>query len=178
MGRSRFLLRREACKPSSRALGSRFRAEVSSWKVLRSIGKATCCFWKSTAGLQYHSGEKIDCSSREEGSRVGRSRKFNDGRIFLACIGDLKAGSSPILPPDNRDQRNSLTINCNKVMTIQAQLPIVDSQASGRILRSKSLDDLKTRMAKMILIIPIVEIFKDALAIKAQPPVSNRKALK
>jgi uncharacterized membrane protein YqhA len=63
-------------------------------------------------------------------------------------------------------------------MTIQGQLPIVNSQASGRILRSKSLDDLKTRMAKMILIIPIVEIFKDALAIKAQPPVSNRKALK
>src|SRR5260221_991508 len=74
VGRRRFLLRREACKPSSRALGSRFRTEVFSWKVLRSIGKATCCFWESTAGLQYHSGEKNDRSSRAEGTRAGRSR--------------------------------------------------------------------------------------------------------
>jgi uncharacterized membrane protein YqhA len=45
------------------------------------------------------------------------------------------------------------------------------SQASGRILRIKSLDDLKTRLAKVILIILIVEIFKDAFAIKAQTPL-------
>ncbi len=45
------------------------------------------------------------------------------------------------------------------------------SQASGRILRIKSLDDLKTRLAKVVLIILIVELFKDAFAIKAQTPL-------
>ena len=42
------------------------------------------------------------------------------------------------------------------------------SQASGRILRIKSLDDLKTRLGKVILIILVVEIFKDAFEIKAE----------
>jgi len=45
------------------------------------------------------------------------------------------------------------------------------SQASGRILRIKSLDDLKTRLGKVILIILVVEIFKDAFAIKAESPL-------
>src|SRR5258706_12418139 len=45
------------------------------------------------------------------------------------------------------------------------------SEAGGRILRVKSLDDLKTRLAKVILIILIVETFKGALGIKAQPPL-------
>ena len=41
------------------------------------------------------------------------------------------------------------------------------SPASGRILQIKSLEDLKTRLGKVILIILIVEVFKDAYAIKA-----------
>jgi uncharacterized membrane protein YqhA len=45
------------------------------------------------------------------------------------------------------------------------------SQMSGRILRIKSLDDLKSRLAKVILIILIVETFKDAFEIKAQSPL-------
>jgi uncharacterized membrane protein YqhA len=45
------------------------------------------------------------------------------------------------------------------------------SEASGRILRIKSLDDLKTRLGKVILIILIVEIFKDAFEIKATSPL-------
>jgi uncharacterized membrane protein YqhA len=45
------------------------------------------------------------------------------------------------------------------------------SQASGRILRIKSLDDLKTRLGKVILIILVVEIFKDAFAITAESPL-------
>jgi uncharacterized membrane protein YqhA len=45
------------------------------------------------------------------------------------------------------------------------------SQASGRILRIKSLDDLKTRLGKVILIILVVEIFKDAFEIKADSPL-------
>jgi uncharacterized membrane protein YqhA len=45
------------------------------------------------------------------------------------------------------------------------------SEAAGRILRVKSLDDLKTRLAKVILIILIVETFKDAFGIKAQTPL-------
>ena len=45
------------------------------------------------------------------------------------------------------------------------------SEASGRILRIKSLDDLKTRLGKVILIILIVEIFKDAFQIKADSPL-------
>src|SRR5580704_12202215 len=44
------------------------------------------------------------------------------------------------------------------------------SQASGRILRIKSLDDLKT-LGKVILIILVVEIFKDAFEIKAESPL-------
>ena len=45
------------------------------------------------------------------------------------------------------------------------------SQASGRILRIKSLDDLKTRLGKVILIILVVEIFKDAFDVKAESPL-------
>jgi uncharacterized membrane protein YqhA len=45
------------------------------------------------------------------------------------------------------------------------------SEASGRILRIKSLDDLKMRLGKVILIILIVEIFKDAFEIKAHSPL-------
>ena len=41
------------------------------------------------------------------------------------------------------------------------------SPASGRILQIKSLEDLKTRLGKVILIILIVEVFKDAYDIKA-----------
>jgi hypothetical protein len=66
MGRRRFLLRREACQPSSRAVGPRFRTEVSSWEVRRSIGKATCYFWKPTPGLQISLGRRIDHCSREK----------------------------------------------------------------------------------------------------------------
>jgi uncharacterized membrane protein YqhA len=42
------------------------------------------------------------------------------------------------------------------------------SQTSGRILQIKSLEDLKTRLGRVILIILIVEIFKDAWGVKAQ----------
>jgi len=42
------------------------------------------------------------------------------------------------------------------------------SQTSGRILQIKSLEDLKTRLGRVILIILIVEIFKDAYGVKAQ----------
>jgi uncharacterized membrane protein YqhA len=45
------------------------------------------------------------------------------------------------------------------------------SEASGRILRIKSLDDLKQRLGKVILIILIVEIFKDAFGVKADSPL-------
>jgi uncharacterized membrane protein YqhA len=45
------------------------------------------------------------------------------------------------------------------------------SRTSGRILRIKSLDDLKARLAKVILIILIVETFKDAFELKAQSPL-------
>jgi uncharacterized membrane protein YqhA len=45
------------------------------------------------------------------------------------------------------------------------------SLASGRILRIKSLEDLKTRLGRVILIILIVEIFKDAYEVKAQSPL-------
>ena len=41
------------------------------------------------------------------------------------------------------------------------------SPASGRILQIKSLEDLKTRLGKVILIILIVEVFKDAYDVKA-----------
>ena len=42
------------------------------------------------------------------------------------------------------------------------------SPASGRILQIKSLEDLKTRLGRVILIILIVETFKDVYAVKAQ----------
>jgi uncharacterized membrane protein YqhA len=45
------------------------------------------------------------------------------------------------------------------------------SLTAGRILHIKSLDDLKARLGKVILIILIVEIFKDSFAIKAQSPL-------
>jgi uncharacterized membrane protein YqhA len=45
------------------------------------------------------------------------------------------------------------------------------SPASGRILRVKSLDDLKSRLGKVILIILVVEIFKDAFEVKAHSPL-------
>jgi uncharacterized membrane protein YqhA len=45
------------------------------------------------------------------------------------------------------------------------------SEASGRILRIKSLDDLKSRLGKVILIILVVEIFKDAFEVKAHSPL-------
>jgi Uncharacterized protein family, UPF0114 len=45
------------------------------------------------------------------------------------------------------------------------------SEASGRILRIKSLDNLKTRLGKVILIILIVETFKVAFEIKADSPL-------
>ena len=45
------------------------------------------------------------------------------------------------------------------------------SQTSGRILQIKSLEDLKTRLGRVILIILIVEIFKDAYEVKAQSPL-------
>jgi uncharacterized membrane protein YqhA len=45
------------------------------------------------------------------------------------------------------------------------------SLASGRILQIKSLEDLKTRLGRVILIILIVEIFKDAYEVKAHSPL-------
>jgi len=42
------------------------------------------------------------------------------------------------------------------------------STASGRILQIKSLEDLKTRLGRIILIILIVELFKDAYDLKPQ----------
>ena len=45
------------------------------------------------------------------------------------------------------------------------------SLTSGRILQIKSLEDLKTRLGRVILIILIVEIFKDAYEVKAQSPL-------
>ena len=45
------------------------------------------------------------------------------------------------------------------------------SQTSGRILQIKSLEDLKTRLGRVILIILIVEIFKDAYEVKARSPL-------
>ena len=45
------------------------------------------------------------------------------------------------------------------------------SRMSARILRVESLDDLKSRLGKVILIILIVETFKDGFQIKAQSPL-------
>lgn len=45
------------------------------------------------------------------------------------------------------------------------------SRMSARILRVESLDDLKSRLGKVILIILIVEIFKDGFQIKTQSPL-------
>ena len=45
------------------------------------------------------------------------------------------------------------------------------STASGRILQIKSLEDLKTRLGRVILIILIVELFKDAYDVKLQSPL-------
>ena len=45
------------------------------------------------------------------------------------------------------------------------------SRMSARILHVESLDDLKSRLGKVILIILIVEIFKDGFQIKAQSPL-------
>jgi len=45
------------------------------------------------------------------------------------------------------------------------------STASGRILQIKSLEDLKTRLGRVILIILIVELFKDAYDVKVQSPL-------
>jgi uncharacterized membrane protein YqhA len=45
------------------------------------------------------------------------------------------------------------------------------STASGRILQIKSLEDLKTRLGRVILIILIVELFKDAYDVKLQGPL-------
>jgi uncharacterized membrane protein YqhA len=45
------------------------------------------------------------------------------------------------------------------------------SKASGRILQIKSLEDLKTRLGRVILIILIVELFKDAYDVKLQSPL-------
>ena|ERR1700758_31013 len=42
------------------------------------------------------------------------------------------------------------------------------SRTAGRILQIRSLEDLKTRLAKVILIILIVETFKDAFGVKAE----------
>jgi uncharacterized membrane protein YqhA len=45
------------------------------------------------------------------------------------------------------------------------------STASGRILQIKSLEDLNTRLGRAILIILIVELFKDAYDVKVQSPL-------
>ena len=45
------------------------------------------------------------------------------------------------------------------------------SRMSARILRVESLDDLKSRLGKVILIILIVETFKDGFQIKAESPL-------
>ncbi|HEY0793038.1 MAG TPA: YqhA family protein [Chthoniobacterales bacterium] len=50
-------------------------------------------------------------------------------------------------------------------------LPARYSNASARLLHIESLDDLKTRLAKLILIILIVEIFKDASELKLHSPI-------
>jgi uncharacterized membrane protein YqhA len=52
--------------------------------------------------------------------------------------------------------------------------PIQEAKASimsARILRVESLDDLKSRLGKVILIILIVEAFKDGFQIKAESPL-------
>jgi uncharacterized membrane protein YqhA len=46
-----------------------------------------------------------------------------------------------------------------------------ESRMSARILRVESLDDLKSRLGKVILIILIVEVFKDGFQIKAETPL-------
>ena len=46
-----------------------------------------------------------------------------------------------------------------------------ESRMSARILRVESLDDLKSRLGKVILIILIVETFKDGFQIKAESPL-------
>jgi uncharacterized membrane protein YqhA len=43
--------------------------------------------------------------------------------------------------------------------------------SSGRLLVIKSLDDLKERLGKVILLIMIVELFKDAVKLKSNEPI-------
>jgi uncharacterized membrane protein YqhA len=45
------------------------------------------------------------------------------------------------------------------------------SRMSARILRVESLEDLKSRLGKVILIILIVETFKDGFQIRTQSPL-------
>jgi uncharacterized membrane protein YqhA len=45
------------------------------------------------------------------------------------------------------------------------------SRGAGKVLQIRSLDDLKERLAKVILIILIVETFKDAVQLKALSPL-------
>jgi uncharacterized membrane protein YqhA len=50
-------------------------------------------------------------------------------------------------------------------------LPARYSHASARLLHIESLDDLKTRLAKLILIILIVEVFKDTSELNLHAPI-------
>jgi uncharacterized membrane protein YqhA len=49
--------------------------------------------------------------------------------------------------------------------------PARESSSSNRVLVIKSLDDLKERLGKVILLIMIVEIFKDAIKITLNQPL-------
>jgi uncharacterized membrane protein YqhA len=49
--------------------------------------------------------------------------------------------------------------------------PAREITSSGRLLVIKSLDDLKERLGKVILLIMIVELFKDAVKLKSNEPV-------
>jgi uncharacterized membrane protein YqhA len=49
--------------------------------------------------------------------------------------------------------------------------PARESSGSNRVLVVKSLDDLKERLGKVILLIMIVEVFKDAVKIRLSQPL-------
>jgi uncharacterized membrane protein YqhA len=49
--------------------------------------------------------------------------------------------------------------------------PARESSGSNRVLVIKSLDDLKERLGKVILLIMIVEVFKDAVKVRLNQPL-------
>jgi uncharacterized membrane protein YqhA len=97
-----------------------------------------------------HSADPMLASDQREGllrESVLRMISLIDGYLLGAFMFIFGFGLYELFLADLQEARSSL--------------------ASGRILQIKSLEDLKTRLGRVILIILIVEIFKDAYEVKA-----------